>query len=187
MGAVSGRTNPDPNHKPEMAIALTPFRAFMNFVPTPILLQHLVTVPELAELVPSSTTEQLAKALGLPAKSGPEVDAAAKAASESYSGPSQAEKDALKAVFDALMSAEESKYRAAVKNLVARYKSGKVVPSEEPLKDLAITLDEQYPGDVGVLCVFILNVVNLDAGQAVFLGANVPHAYICGGGWEVNR
>lgn len=163
-----------------MAIALTPFRAFLNFLPTPIILQHLLTVPELADVVPSSAVEQLAKALNLPAKAGDEVDKAAAAAKESYDGPSDDEKKALKAIFEALMSAKEDKYSAAVKSLVGRYESGKLASSEEANKDLVLTLNEQYPGDVGVLCVFLLNVVDLEAGQAVFLGANVPHAYICG-------
>jgi mannose-6-phosphate isomerase len=44
-----------------------------------------------------------------------------------------------------------------------------------------LMLNEQYPGDIGVLCVFLLNVVELKEGEAAFLGANMPHAYIKGG------
>lgn len=35
-------------------------------------------------------------------------------------------------------------------------------------------------GDVGCFCLFFLNIVTLRPGDAMFLGANVPHAYIEG-------
>ena len=57
--------------------------------------------------------------------------------------------------------------------------------SEKGLVDLAKMLNEQYPGDIGVLCVFLLNVVELKEGEAAFLGANMPHAYIKGGESEI--
>jgi mannose-6-phosphate isomerase len=50
---------------------------------------------------------------------------------------------------------------------------------------MALYLEEQYPGDVGVWCVFFLNVVELVPGQALALDANIPHAYIKGQGVEV--
>jgi len=83
------------------------------------------------------------------------------------------------------MSTDEETYKKAVGELVKRYESKdedvKVVDSEKGLVDLALMLNEQYPGDIGVLCVFLLNVVELKEGEAAFLGANMPHAYIKGG------
>ena len=35
-------------------------------------------------------------------------------------------------------------------------------------------------GDVGCFCIYYLNVVTLKPGEAIFLAANVPHAYIKG-------
>jgi mannose-6-phosphate isomerase len=43
----------DPNHKPEMAIALTPFEAFIGFRPLEEIKSHLETYPELATIVGS--------------------------------------------------------------------------------------------------------------------------------------
>ncbi|BEJ10771.1 hypothetical protein CspHIS471_0101930 [Cutaneotrichosporon sp. HIS471] len=166
----------DPNHKPEMAIALTPFRAFLNFVPGPILLQNLITVPELGDIVPEDAIDKLAKSLGLPTSH----DAVDKAAQGPFEPTTNAQKAAIKAVFSAVMHATKEQYEGAIEKLVRRYKSGKIAPCEERLRELVITLDEQYPADVGTLCVFLLNVIDLETGQAVFLGANVPHAYICG-------
>ncbi|KAF6168364.1 hypothetical protein GIB67_018204 [Kingdonia uniflora] len=45
---------------------------------------------------------------------------------------------------------------------------------------LVIRLDKQYPSDVGVISAFFLNYVNLNPGEALYLGANEPHAYIFG-------
>lgn len=42
-------------------------------------------------------------------------------------------------------------------------------------------LHEQFPNDVGCLSIYFLNVVSLKPGEAIFLDANVPHAYISGG------
>ena len=42
-------------------------------------------------------------------------------------------------------------------------------------------LNRQYPGgDVGVFCVFFLHYICLKPGQAIFLAANEPHAYLSG-------
>lgn len=37
-----------------------------------------------------------------------------------------------------------------------------------------------FPNDVGVLSIFFLNILQLKPGQAIFLAANVPHAYLSG-------
>lgn len=162
-----------------MAIALTPFRGFLNFVPPAILLNHILNVPELASVIPSEAVEQLAKSLNLPNKAGDEV---ASAAAKSHDGVTDdAQKKALKAVFEAVMCAPKDKYVSAIKSLVQRYESGKVGESEKDLVDLVLLLNKQYPDDVGTLCSFLLNVVDLKTGEAIFLGANVPHAYISGG------
>ncbi|GAA5900876.1 hypothetical protein JCM8208_004634 [Rhodotorula glutinis] len=47
-------------------------------------------------------------------------------------------------------------------------------------RQLVQTLDGDFPGDVGVFCTFVLNIVRLKPGEAVFLKANEPHAYLDG-------
>lgn len=37
-----------------------------------------------------------------------------------------------------------------------------------------------FPNDIGVLSIFFLNIVQMKPGQAIFLDANVPHAYLSG-------
>ncbi|XP_037538464.1 mannose-6-phosphate isomerase isoform X2 [Nematolebias whitei] len=46
--------------------------------------------------------------------------------------------------------------------------------------ELLLRLHSQYPGDVGCFSIYFLNYVVLKPGQAMFLGANEPHAYIYG-------
>ncbi|EIW68141.1 hypothetical protein TREMEDRAFT_33152 [Tremella mesenterica DSM 1558] len=165
----------DNNHKPEMAIALTPFLAFLNFLPLPQILLHLLTVPELS-FIPFSLTNSLAASLSLPTTLPPDTSSFT-----STDAPTEEQRQILKDIFEAFMSAPESVYKPAVRSLVERYeKNESLTPNEESLRELTLMLDEQYPGDVGVLCVFLLNVVELQVGQAAFLGANMPHAYISG-------
>ncbi|CAM8941306.1 unnamed protein product [Rhodiola kirilowii] len=45
---------------------------------------------------------------------------------------------------------------------------------------LVLRLEEQYPGDVGVISAFFLNYVRLKPGEALYIGANEPHAYLSG-------
>lgn len=173
----------DPNHKPEMAIALTPFLAFLNFLPLPTLLLHLLTVPELSPLIPDHLVTDLATSLTLPTTKPPD----AFLFEPTISSPSEKQRGILKGIFGALMSASEDLVKEAVKSLISRYENENgdgevtVVESEKGLVGLAKMLNEQYPGDVGVLCVFVLNVVELKVGEAAFLGADMPHAYISGG------
>ncbi|MFF6999695.1 mannose-6-phosphate isomerase, class I [Streptomyces sp. NPDC008313] len=46
-------------------------------------------------------------------------------------------------------------------------------------------LARHYPGDPGVIAAMLLNHVRLQPGEAMFLGAGVPHAYLTGLGVEI--
>jgi mannose-6-phosphate isomerase len=48
-----------------------------------------------------------------------------------------------------------------------------------------ITLNDYYPGDVGILSVLLLNLVHIDPGQAVATRAGELHAYLQGVGAEL--
>ena len=49
------------------------------------------------------------------------------------------------------------------------------------LGDLFLRLHSQFPGDVGCFCIYFLNHVMLAPGEAMYLGPNLPHAYLSGG------
>ena len=47
--------------------------------------------------------------------------------------------------------------------------------------ELLLRLNSQFPGDGGCFCIYFLNQMLLQPGEAMFLEANLPHAYLSGG------
>ncbi|KAG0596051.1 hypothetical protein M758_UG220000 [Ceratodon purpureus] len=155
------RNYKDSNHKPEMALALTPFEAFCAFV-TPEELKHAVeTVPELRSVLGETTSEALIE-IG---RSGVEEDEA---------------KRILKEAYTTLMTLPNDVVASTVSNLVTRLVRDKQVRRLTEKEELVIRLEKQYPADVGVLSIFFLNYLRLAPGEAVCLAANEPHAYLSG-------
>ncbi|KAJ6561175.1 mannose-6-phosphate isomerase [Mycena vulgaris] len=154
----------DANHKPEMALALTPFAALCGFLPLPKIATYLRTTGELTALIHSWIIS----------------DFLISASSANPTGP--VEKAALKNLFAALMTTDEAQVKSQLDLLVARYKAGgaKVEGESQDIVDLVLRLDSQFPGDIGIFCAFLLNYVHLKPGEAIFLGAGEPHAYISG-------
>ncbi|KIK55490.1 hypothetical protein GYMLUDRAFT_248543 [Collybiopsis luxurians FD-317 M1] len=150
----------DDNHKPELALALTPFRALCGFQPLSNIAKHLFLTPELAALIPKSIEDYFRSIASSANSTSPEAKAA------------------LKVLFSALMTANEVLIKGQLEALVVRYQS---FPTEEgSIEELVLRLNSQFPGDVGVFCAFMLNYVTLSPGEAIFLGAGEPHAYVSG-------
>uniref|UniRef100_A0A2K5DZ81 Mannose-6-phosphate isomerase n=1 Tax=Aotus nancymaae TaxID=37293 RepID=A0A2K5DZ81_AOTNA len=51
---------------------------------------------------------------------------------------------------------------------------------EDIFGELLMQLHQQYPGDVGCFAIYFLNLLTLKPGEAMFLEANMPHAYLKG-------
>ncbi|XP_036205025.1 mannose-6-phosphate isomerase isoform X7 [Myotis myotis] len=51
---------------------------------------------------------------------------------------------------------------------------------EDICGELLLQLHQQYPGDIGCFAIYFLNLLTLKPGEAMFLEANVPHAYLKG-------
>ncbi|KAH9457629.1 hypothetical protein Pst134EB_009945 [Puccinia striiformis f. sp. tritici] len=79
------------------------------------------------------------------------------------------------------MNASTESVTEQVQKLIKRIESegGRDKPfgSDE---ELLLRLNDQFPDDVGIFCAFVLNVVQLEPGQAAFLQADEPHAYLTG-------
>lgn len=146
-----------------MAIALTPFSALCGFLPVDGIVSYLEAVPEFAGLIPAPVRQKFIASV------------ASRVASSSET------KNVLKELFGSLMTAEDSRFVPALEMLVERYKRGQVNSTEKRLVDLVVRLHDQFPGDIGVFCSFMLNSVELEKGEAIFLGAGEPHAYVSGG------
>lgn len=77
------------------------------------------------------------------------------------------------------MTCSPSVYEKAVKTLVNRLKEkdSEKLHSKEAL---VLVLNQSFPLDIGILASLLLNYVTLQPGEALFLSANEPHAYIEG-------
>lgn len=158
----------DGNHKPEMALAATPFEVLVGFRSPADLAAAFADYPELAAAA-GSTAAAVAAAANAPA--GSETASAA-----------------LRAAFAAVATLAPEAAGAAVEALVARL-AGTVGTAgtvhDSARRELLLRLSAQYPRDVGVLLSLFLNHLTLPPGAAVALAANVPHAYLAGECFEV--
>lgn len=55
-----------------------------------------------------------------------------------------------------------------------------IVNDGSDITNVVLRLAEQYPGDFGVFAPYFLNYIKMKPGDAIFIGANEPHAYISG-------
>ncbi|KAA3672980.1 mannose-6-phosphate isomerase [Paragonimus westermani] len=163
----------DANHKPELAIALTPFEALLGFrspkhIASFVQGEPMGCVPELLEVVGNECLSDLVSVSQLV---------------EDEDNASIA----IKAAYQKLMRTDEQKVACLVNQLRDRLLQGEQLQFSVPdninlseLADVFIRLSTQFPGDVGCFSLFFLNYIKLETGQAVFLEANLPHAYLSG-------
>ncbi|MET9733010.1 mannose-6-phosphate isomerase, class I [Streptomyces sp. NPDC006458] len=89
------------------------------------------------------------------------------------------EEAALREVLTAILSADpEEMHRTVAEATAACTRLG---GAYTPYADIA----HHYPGDPGVIAAMLLNHVRLQPGEALYLGAGIPHAYLDGLGVEI--
>ena len=196
----------DDNHKPEMTLAVSNFEALCQFQKANHVLENLRACPELVAVVGEDAVARLAAAAEAAAPLTPALgvqsDHVSCSASGSVSGSAQPSpaggdsplpfdaanaqmqrlevvKPALQNLFANLMRAEPTVVKQHLDALIKRISLTNPM-LRTPVDELAVRLHEQYPADVGVFCVYMLNYIVLKPGEALFLGANEPHAYISG-------
>jgi len=143
----------DPNHKPEIAIALGDMIATYGFTSKEIILKNLADNPSLAE------------ALG--PKKGGEVD-------EEY-----LKTTVHKMFFELDTDASKEKRQAIINGMKASVEShqGDLSPHQK----LCLRLHEQYgDADIGILFTQFLNIFYLTKGDSFICSPDEPHAYISG-------
>ncbi|WP_051710018.1 mannose-6-phosphate isomerase, class I [Streptomyces sp. NRRL S-350] len=151
----------DRGHKPELLCALGDFEALCGFRPaagTAALLDAL-DVPALAPWAAALRSRPSSEVL-------PELLRSALAPTRPSAG-------------------ELASVAHALQRLAA---TGDTGDTGEPYADACAgyaRIAEQYPGDPGLLAALLLNHVRLSAGQALYLAAGVPHAYLRGVGVEL--
>ncbi|CAH3511946.1 mannose-6-phosphate isomerase [Enterobacter cloacae complex sp. S4] len=142
------RNYKDPNHKPELVFALTPFLAMNAF-------------REFSEII----------SLLQP------VSGANNAIAHFLENPNA---EALSQLFASLlnMQGEEKSHALAVLKAALESQQG------EPWETIRL-IAQFYPDDSGLFSPLLLNVVKLNPGEAMFLFAETPHAYLQGVALEV--
>ncbi|WP_327748824.1 mannose-6-phosphate isomerase, class I [Streptomyces europaeiscabiei] len=89
------------------------------------------------------------------------------------------EEAALREVLTAVLSADPEDMSHTVTE--AADACARLGGAHAPYADIA----HHYPGDPGVIAAMLLNHVRLQPGEALFLGAGIPHAYLNGLGVEI--
>ncbi|CAH0536189.1 mannose-6-phosphate isomerase, class I [Vibrio marisflavi] len=87
----------------------------------------------------------------------------------------------LRSFFTKLLSLEGDEKALAVAQLMAFAEKN----SDSTLYSLILKLEKQYPGDIGLFAPLMLNIITLKPGEAMYLDALTPHAYIEGTGLEI--
>ncbi|XP_017967565.1 mannose-6-phosphate isomerase [Drosophila navojoa] len=140
----------DSNHKPEMCIALTPFVALVGFQPIDDIIDNIDEFQPLSKLIGKKAVLELHQ---------------------------KRDTESLKACYEILMRSDDAKIAACLKEIAKNYK--KELESNE-LLSVFNKINADFPGDVGVLSLFFLNLIHLKPGQGIYLGANEIHAYLEG-------
>ncbi|KNB54319.1 mannose-6-phosphate isomerase, class I [Streptomyces caatingaensis] len=150
------RNYKDTNHKPELLCALTPFDGLCGFRD------------------PAATADLLAALDVDPLK--PYVDLL-----RAHPGT-----DALREVLTAVLTADRAAMAetAVAAGAAAERLAGREGPHRDDYAAYAFVA-RHYPGDPGVVAAMLLNHVRLQPGEALYLGAGVPHAYLDGLGVEI--
>jgi len=89
----------------------------------------------------------------------------------------------LKELFQSLLSLPEDRKQAAIAAGVSHAESS--AEKADPVSMWIRRLHDAYPSDIGALFPAILNLYRLTPGQALFLAAGEPHAYLEGLGIEL--
>ncbi|MBA5685370.1 mannose-6-phosphate isomerase, class I [Photobacterium damselae subsp. damselae] len=148
---AANRNYKDPNHKPELVFALTPYQAMNGF-------------REIADIVANFKQLDIAELHSL--------------VSQFETNQTEA---GLEQFFTEMLSLDGEQKEQAVEALIAYSKQHQ----DDEFFALLVDLSEQYPGDIGLFAPLMLNVLTLNPGEAMFLDACTPHAYIKGTGLEI--
>ncbi len=149
------RNYKDPNHKPELVFALTEYHAMNGFRP----LEQIVAL--FGEISINALKNEVAAFSQNPDANG------------------------LKTLFNALLSLEGEQKSAALEELYSYYGNTSLSALAQQALSYSEGFKQHYSDDVGLFAPLMLNLVVLQPGEAMFLYAETPHAYLRGTGLEI--
>lgn len=155
----------DANHKPEMAIALTPFEAMCGFRRIEEISQLLKKHPEFSACI--SNEAKLAVFM---------------------SDDPESQSEALRTLFHSFMNCDREVSTEQLKKLLKRLYAEQSLnphdhsspPWERKCARAVLRLAQQFPNDAGAMAPFFLNYLLIAPGEAFFMAPNEPHAYVAG-------
>jgi mannose-6-phosphate isomerase len=144
---------PDPFHKPEVGIAITPVKLLYNIKTSEALRQVVEAYPEIVSLL----SEQTRSGLGVKLSA-----------------------DTRKDIFCDCITAKPQAISKVVDSIFERF-IGKG-PEQTPEEILIMQRLAETHGteDAGLVVLLLMNLVSLDPGEGFFIGPNIPHAYLDG-------
>jgi mannose-6-phosphate isomerase len=145
----------DSAHKPELLCALTPFDALCGFRP----------IDEIQRIFHALAVPELRGCL---AKLGARPD-----------------ETGLALMFRSLLQLPVERAVPVVDKVVEACRTRLDEKAFGPAARYAVQLDKLYPNDIGVVVALMLNLVRLEPGEAIYLGAAQLHAYLHGVGIEI--
>lgn len=149
------RNYKDDNHKPELMVALGDFYLLHGFKSQELMRSVLSSVPELSSLLPLF------------------------------------EQDNYRQLYNACMEMDQQQVNIMLQPLLNRivpaYESGKLRKNEADFwaARAALTFNEPGKTDRGIFSIYLLNLVFLQEGEAIFQDAGVLHAYLEGQNMEI--
>lgn len=145
---------PDPFHKPEIGVALTPVTLLYGFRPYREMSRVFELFPEIVSIVGADLCHAVA------------------------SDPSAHDTSLVREIFSGILRGEPDAVSRVVESLELRFTGKLEVPEEIAL---VRRLRPRYgASDVGLLALFVMNIVTVAPGSGVFIGPNIPHAYLDG-------
>lgn len=145
---------PDDNHKPEVGVALSPVTLLYGVKGRAALSTLFAALPDVRRFIGEEIVERVTQ------------------------GNDEEEIEAIKAAFVACFALDEVRLRKCNEYLA------QALPCASDLQEesaLFVRLSAKYGmEDPGLLAMLLMRQVHLAPGQAIFIGANVPHAYLEG-------
>jgi mannose-6-phosphate isomerase len=149
---------PDPFHKPEVGIALSPVTLLYDIKSPAGLLDTVRAYPEINQLLSEQTRRVV----------------------EAYEqGIDVSPLEIRRGMFSDCMTADETAVQEVVLQILRRSatQSSKISQEIVIMERLAKT---HGASDVGLVVLLLMNIVSLRPGEGIFIGSNVPHAYLDG-------
>ena len=165
LHAANPQAYGDDNHKPEMAIALTPFEAMCGFRRLGEIAALLKKHPEFAACISDEAKLKVFVSSG-----------------------EDEQRAALQALFTSFMQCPDETSRRQLQLLLLRLQAEQLLPHsphDEPAWErkcarAILRLAQQFPGDPGAMAPFFLNYLLIAPGESFYMDANEPHAYVAG-------